>query len=115
MRPDINADAERLLLKSGCNVVYQYPQCFSELPVISFYTVNERGTVSYDNTPAFRDGIVAVDIWAETPSECALISEKAADSMLSEGWSEVFSADVPRGGGKAYHRTMNFVKSFYIG
>lgn len=110
---DINEDAERSLMKTGYSIVFQYPQCFSELPVISFYTTDERGTAAYDNIGAFRDGTVAVDIWARSPRECADISAQVRDAMLSDGWSELFSADVPRGSGDIYHRTIRLVKSFY--
>ena len=46
---DVNAEAEKALQKCGYSVVFQYPQCFSKLPVVSFYTVREQGSVSFDN------------------------------------------------------------------
>ena len=110
---DINKDAEKSLLKTGYTVVFQYPQSFSQLPTISFYTANEHGSVSYDNVEAFRDASVAVDIWAKTPKECGRIYEEVRSIMALDGWCENFSADVPKGEDRVYHRTMRLIKSFY--
>lgn len=110
---DINEDAEKSLLKTGYNVVFQYPQCFSKLPIISFYTLNEHGTAAYDNLEAFRDGTIEVDIWARTPKECSRAAAEVRSVMQSDGWNELFSMDVPREKDSVYHRTMRLTKSFY--
>lgn len=111
---DVNAEAEKALQKCGYSVVFQYPQCFSKLPVVSFYTVREQGSVSFDNKEVYRDGTVAVDIWAKNPKTCCTAYGKVREAMLSDGWEEMFSSDVPRGSKDVYHRTAQFIKSFYI-
>lgn len=111
---DINEEAEKSLKKTGVNVVFQYPQSFSVLPIISFYTLDERGTAAYDNREYFRDGTINADIWAKSPSETGLIYRKVCEVLKNDGWSEVLAADVPRGGKNIYHRAVQFVKSFYI-
>ncbi len=110
---DINAEAEKSLLKTGCSVVFQYPRSFTRLPVISFYTLKEYGAVAYDNHEAVREGTIVADIWARTPKKCAEISEKVRTVMNNDGWTELFAADIPRGSADIYHRSMRLVKSFY--
>ena len=111
---DINAEVRDTLLKTGNTVVFQYPKSFYNLPVISFFLVKEYGSESYDNTEAFRDATVAVDIWAKTPDECVEISQHTVTVMADDGWSELFRMDVPRGNSDVYHRTVRFVKSFSV-
>lgn len=111
---DINEEAEKSLKKSGHDIVFHYPQSFSHLPVISFYTLKEQGAEAYDNREYFREGTISADIWAKSPSETGRIYENVRKTMLRDGWAEIFAADVPGEGTGVYHRSVRFTKSFYI-
>ncbi|MEE1224000.1 MAG: hypothetical protein UH081_01950 [Clostridia bacterium] len=108
----VNTAARKALSKVGCSVAFQYPKHFLNLPVISFYTVREQGSLSCDNEEAFRDGTIAVDVWAKTPAECANIAVRASAALIDDGWMRIFEMDVPCGSGDVYHRTLRFIKSF---
>ena len=110
---DINEEAEKSLKKTGYNVVFHYPQSFSELPVISFYTLKEQGEVSYDNREYFREGTISADLWAKSPKETAELYTDVRKALTEDGWTEIFAADIPRGGKNVYHRSARFTKSFY--
>lgn len=111
---DINEEAEKALKRTGYNVVFNYPQSFSELPVISFYTLKERGETAYDNREYFREGTMAADIWAKSPKETAEIYKTVKGAMTEDNWTEILAADIPRGSKGVYHRSVRFVKNFYI-
>lgn len=111
---NIISQVREVLSDTGYNVVFQYPKSFQALPVISFYTIKEYGTESYDNEEAFRNAEVAMDIWAKTPTECEEISQCASQAMADDGWSEIFRMDVPRGSNDIYHKNIRFIKSFYM-
>ncbi len=110
---DINEEAEKSLKKTGYNVVFYYPQSFSTLPVISFYTLKECGTFACDNREYFRDGTISADIWAKTPKQAVQIYADVRRCLCKDGWTEIFSADIPRGEKNVYHRSARFTKSFY--
>lgn len=111
---DINEEAEKSLSKTGYDIVFHYPQSFLKLPVISFYTLKEQGGAAYDNREYFREGTIAVDIWAKVPSETGRIYESVRKILLQDGWAEIFAADIPGEDTGIYHRSVRFTKSFYI-
>jgi hypothetical protein len=111
---DINAQAEKTLKETGCTVVYQYPERFEKLPVISYYNLTETGAFYADNSECIQSGYVQVDIWSDVPKQCGDLSIKVNDVMLSDGWTREMSKDIPKGNEKIYHRTMRFQKYFTL-
>lgn len=111
---DINNEAKKSLEKTGYNLVYQYPEHFSRLPVISYYNLSEKGAFYADNNESIQEGYVQIDIWSRSPKECYDISIEVNNVLTSDGWTREMSMDVPRGNDKLYHRTMRFQKYFTL-
>lgn len=111
---DINIEAEKSLSKLTCTVVYQYPESFKELPVISYYNLAEKGGFYADNSECIQSGYVQVDIWSDIPSRCGELSAEVNEIMEGDGWTREMSADVPKKDDKIYHRTMRFQKYFNL-
>ena len=108
---DVNTEAEKSLKKTGYNVVFQYPKSFTNLPVISFYTISESGSFSCDNDEAIQDGTIVADIWTKSPKEGGAISVTVNSVLSQDGWTRDFSRDVPGEEKNIYHKTMRFTKS----
>jgi len=111
---DVNIEAEKSLALLDENVVYQYPESFGELPVISYYNVAECGAFYYDNDERIQEGHVQVDVWSDVPYECGEIAIKVNDAMTQDGWTRELSMDVPKNNEKIYHKTMRFQKYFNL-
>ncbi len=111
---DINTEAQRTLSELNCKVVYQYPEAFNRLPVISYYNLKEKGAFYADNSECIQNGYVQVDIWSAVPKECADISVRVNSVMEKDGWTREMSMDVPKRNEKVYHRTMRFQKYFTL-
>lgn len=111
---DVNLEAEKILAMLDVKVVYQYPERFTSLPVISYYNVAECGAFYCDNTECIQEGYVQVDIWSDTPKKCGELSVKVNEIMTKDGWVREMSMDVPRKNEKIYHRTMRFKKCFNL-
>lgn len=111
---DINTEAEKTLSQLDCKVVYQYPEAFNRLPVVSYYNLAEKGAFYADNSECIQNGYVQVDIWTMTAKECMDISIKVNSAMEKDGWTRELSMDVPKKNEKAYHRTMRFQKYFTL-
>lgn len=111
---DINVEAEKSLSSLDCNVVYQYPETFTVLPVISYYNLTECGAFYTDNCECIQSGYIQVDIWSCVPSECGTLSIRVNDAMERDGWTREMSMDVPKKDDKVYHRTMRFHKYFNV-
>lgn len=111
---DINTEAEKTLSAVGYKLVYQYPEAFCKLPVISYYNLAEKGAFYADNSECIQNGYVQVDIWSNVPKECADISIKVNSAMEKDGWTRELSMDVPKKNDKIYHRTMRFQKYFTL-
>ena len=111
---DVNIEAEKTLSSLDCTLVYQYPEHFTNLPVISYYNVTECGAFFADNSECIQNGYVQVDIWSDVPKECGSLSIKVNDAMERDGWTREMSMDVPKKNDKIYHRTMRFQKYFTL-
>ena len=111
---DVNIEAEKVLSRLGYETVYQYPQKFTSLPVISYYNISEKGAFYADNEECIQSGYVQVDIWSDVPEKCGYISIKVNDAMAEDGWTREMSMDVPKKDEKIYHRTMRFQKYFTV-
>ena len=111
---DVDLEAEKDLAALKCEKVYQYPQKFSKLPVISYYTLAEKGAFYADNEESVQDAHIQIDVWAETGAECGELSVKVNDVLGASGWVREMSMDVPKRDEKIYHRTMRFQKYFTL-
>ncbi|MCI8404792.1 MAG: hypothetical protein HFE49_07820 [Clostridia bacterium] len=111
---DVNAEAQKALSGLGCKVVYQYPETFNAMPVISYYNLAEKGAFYADNSECIQDGYIQVDIWSKIPKECADISIMVNSAMERDGWTRELSMDMPKKNEKVYHRTMRFQKYFTL-
>ena len=108
---DINREIEKDLQDIGVESVFFYPEKFSDLPVVSFYTLTEKGHMSWDNAEAITYGAVQVDIWDTNPAETGRIADKIKTGLAAKGWAREYSGDVPPEDG-IYHRTIRFSKIF---
>ena len=111
---DVNAEAEKTLEALDCTVVYQYPEDFTDLPAVSFYTLTERPDFSSDNEEDIQSGSVEIDIWAKNPLDCGEISVKVNELMTADDWNREMSRDLPPDGSGVFHKTMRFSKDFYL-
>ena len=111
---DINAEAQKSLLKSGLDIVFQYPQSKETMPVVSFFTISEKGSFGADDEAWFQDGTIAVDIFAHSPAQCGELALRVNGCMENDGWRRDFSMDVADDADGVFHKTMRFTKSFYI-
>ncbi len=111
---DINIEAEKTLKKLDCAVVYQHPEKFMELPVVSYYNLTECGGFYADNSECIQNGYVQVDIWSDIPSQCGSLSVRVNELMTGDGWTREMSMDVPKKNDRIYHRTMRFQKYFNL-
>ncbi|MCC8169724.1 MAG: hypothetical protein LIO59_05090 [Oscillospiraceae bacterium] len=110
---DVNPELEKSLSDLDCTLVYQHPEGFNKLPVVSYYNLTESVSMSYDNEEQLQDGVVQLDIWAEVPDECGRIALEINGLLTADGWCRQFSMDIPKQSGeRAYHRTMRYVKCF---
>lgn len=111
---DVNEQIKNLL-EYGLNditVAYQYPNDFNNLPVVTYYTLTQRGSFAFDNLVTERRNTMQIDIWADYPKICAELSEKINKLMLKDGWYHEMEMDVPNTDSRVKHRTMRFTKTF---
>lgn len=111
---DVNIEAEKSLSALDVKAVYQYPESFASLPVISYYSINESGAFYCDNEEAIQEGHIQLDIWSDIPSQCGETAIKVNDIMVQDGWIRELSMDVPKNNDKIYHKTMRFKKHFNL-
>ncbi|MGN0149011.1 MAG: hypothetical protein ACI4C7_02010 [Clostridia bacterium] len=110
---DINLELKKSLEDLSCKLVYQHPDGFNELPVVSFYNLTESVSLAYDNEEQLQDGVMQLDIWAKLPAECGSIAIEINRLLTKDGWCRQFSMDIPKQNGeRAYHRTMRYIKTF---
>ena len=110
---DFNAEAEKILSQLDCEVVFQYPQKFVNLPVVSYYTLTENVAMKADNTELIQEGYLQIDIWCGKPNDCGRLAVEINELMEDGGWARQFSMDQKREqGDRIYHRTMRFAKAF---
>lgn len=113
MRRDINSEAARTLSALPYRVVYNYPESFNRLPIVSFYNLSETDSFCADNAPVFQRGYIECDVWTKKAAEGGRISLDVIAAMEADGWAREFSRDITPDGG-VYHRTIRFVKDFYL-
>lgn len=110
--PDINAEIEKDLKDIGIEPVFFYPQNFYSLPAVSFYTLNEKTHISYDNSEALSYGAVQIDIWDKNPAVIGRVFDKIKNSLIKKNWVREFSMDIPPDDEGVFHKTVRFSKIF---
>lgn len=113
---DVNEQVKDLLEQGigGVTVKFQYPDSFNNLPVVTYYTISQRGSSAYDNIVAARNNTIVIDIWADYPKTCADLSKKINELMSGDGWYHEWEMDVPNTDSSVKHRTMRFTKIFNL-
>lgn len=74
---DIGLELRDILKQiDGVSVCFAYPDNFNKLPAITYYTLTDKGSMSYDNTVVTNDTTVQIDIYADYPQTCFELSER---------------------------------------
>lgn len=110
---DVNEELERSLENLSCALVYQRPDGFNALPVVSYYNLTESPSFAYDNEEQQQAGVIQLDIWADVPKQCGDLALEINSLLTQDGWIRQFSMDVPKQAGeRVYHKTMKYEKTF---
>lgn len=84
---------------------------FSELPLITFYVVNNYIELTLDNSLAKQTIEVVIDIWAKATSEITQIFKDLEALMRSNYYKLTFSSDVPNIDSSVHHMTTRFERN----
>lgn len=110
---DINAEAEKTLLRLPYKLCFYYPEQWNELPTVSFYDLNNVKTFAADNAGGMATGYIAVDIWTSEPSQGGQMAGEVISLMEADGWWCELNKSLPKTDG-AYHKTLRFGKNFVL-
>ena len=112
---DINQELKKSLKNLEVKTVFQYPDSFVELPIVSYYTVSDKIKMFVDNGAFIEEGYINLDIWTKTPKEGFDIAQAVNSALDKDGWIMQFMMDVKKESDEnIYHRTMRFKKQFVI-
>ena len=106
-------EAQKDLEETGYKIAYAYPKSFNELPVVSYYTINDTPVQAFDKEFA-QQASIQVDVWTHEDSEplsgemCTVINS----TLRQKGWIREYSSDVPDSESYIHHHTMRFSKFF---
>lgn len=89
------ADIYNLLKTLGYGVSQAQPTVFNELPYLTFRVIGNDNSLFLDNSIAFQNVEVQIDIWADTSVEASEILSKVEEKMRSDFYNMTYSADVP--------------------
>lgn len=109
---DINAEVEQILKNLSVKAVYSSPTECVELPFVSYYLLEEKGSFYADNEEQISDASVQIDIWTDEGYKCSVISLELNSLMHNAGFYREMMADVPKTEDGVYHRIMKFTKSY---
>lgn len=99
----------KILSELGCAVSQTKPPVFNELPYITFNVTGNDINTFLDNSIAYQDITVQVDIWADdSPSASNLLSQ-VEEKMRNNFYSMIYSSDVPNVG-NVFHIVSRFTK-----
>lgn len=109
---DIGLELRDILKQiDGVSVCFAYPDNFNKLPAIAYYTLTDKGSMSYDNTVVTNDTTVQIDIYADYPQTCFELSERVYKLLTDNEYYHEMTMDVPNPDDKSIkHRTMRFTK-----
>ena len=89
------ADIYNLLKTLGYGVSQTQSTVFNELPYLTFRVIGNDSSLFLDNSIAFQNVEVQIDIWADTSVEASEILSKVEEKMRSDFYNMTYSADVP--------------------
>lgn len=109
---DIGLELRDILKQiDGVSVCFAYPDNFNKLPAIAYYTLTDKGSMSYDNTVVTNDTTVQIDIYADYPQTCFELSERVYKLLTDNEYYHDMTMDVPNPDDKSIkHKTMRFTK-----
>ena len=98
-----------LLSELDCEVSQTKPPIFNTLPYITFTVTGNDINTFLDNSIAYQDITVQIDIWADdSPSASNLLSQ-VEEKMRNNFYSMIYSSDVPNVG-NVFHIVSRFTK-----
>lgn len=96
------------ILKELNYPVYQsQPTLFDKLPVINFEVLDNNVELFLDNTIAYQNIELKIDIWADDSVTASKILSEVEGKMRLNQYKLSYSADVPNMG-NVYHLTTRF-------
>lgn len=95
---------------ANATVLYNYPNDFNALPVVTYLETNCRMVRWFDNAPYAYESTIQVDVWANV-STTALV--KLIDTAFAADYYTLdFSSDVPEPDVKIFHRVLRYRRAF---
>lgn len=98
-----------LLSQLNCGVSQTEPAVFNELPHVNFSVLNNSVKLFLDNTIAYQEIDVQIDIWAHNSVEASELLSQIEEIMRGDYYTLVYSADIPHTG-NIFHVVTRFSK-----
>lgn len=102
-------DIFELLSSLGYGVSQTQPTEFNELPFINFSITDNSANLDLNNTIAYQEIEVQIDIWADSSVEASNILSEVEEIMRSDLYKMFYSADVENPS-NIYHIVSRFRK-----
>lgn len=99
----------KILSELGCAVSQTKPPVFNELPYITFTVTGNDINTFLDNSIAYQDITVQVDIWADDSPSASNLLSKVEEKMRNNFYNMIYSSDVPNNG-NVFHIVSRFTK-----
>ncbi len=91
------------------NVSQTQPTEFNELPFINFEILDNNVSLFLNNSIAYQEIIVKIDIWASDSVTASKVLSEVENSMRKDNYKLTYSADVPNIG-NVFHISTRFYK-----
>lgn len=98
-----------ILKELGYGVSQTKPPVFNELPYITFNVTGNVINTFLDNSIAYQDITVQIDIWAESSVSASNILSQVEEKMRNNFYNMNYSSDVPNTG-NIFHVVSRFKK-----
>ncbi|MBR1444517.1 MAG: hypothetical protein IJ583_13415 [Firmicutes bacterium] len=102
---DLKRDVYEKLVECGVETVYFYPEDFKNLPVISYYEI-ENSDSGYCGSEVISDVSFQVDVWAEKALTVSEICMNVDEKMSGIGFRRAFAQDLNED--SVYRKTMRY-------
>jgi len=114
VRAGLVADAAIIAaVGSSERIIFEYPQTFESLPLITYTEVDQHDGDTADNQPYAWRVIMQVDVWVDRASgTTTTLSGLVADRMQALGFSLSYSSDVPDPDERILHKVLRFAGAF---
>lgn len=83
---------------------------FNEFPNITFEILDNNVFLFLDNSIAYQEMSVKIDIWSESSVEASKILSQVEEIMRKDGYKLGFSGDVPNMDKSIFHISTRFTK-----